>query len=464
MSRLSQIFQLLRGRTPPPPTVQEFGASTAYQSPALSLRMRRPIVTGSVVLLVFVLGLFLWAIFSPIYSAVVSPGTVKVEGNSKEIRHLDAGIIRQILVHEGQHVAKGQLLVRFDDTGANATVQVYQSGVDAARAQVARFQAQAANAASINFPVDLVQRGNSDPTVAALLVSQRNLFLSTMMLYSNQAQVLDAQATQLENQVAGLQAQIAATDGQSDLIQQELNGVQALNKEGYAPRTRLLALQRSAVGLKGQRGSLMADTARARQAIGQIRIQQVQLTERRQTEAADGIRQAQLQLTELEPKLHALRESLDQIEMRSPVDGYVFNLTQHTEGAAAGTGELLMSIVPSNSRLTILARVRPQDITDVKVGMPARVTLTAYNPRTTPQVEGRVEVVSADATDDPQLRETYYQVRVTVDPSELAKAGPKVKLTPGMPTIVSIVTSHRTIMNYILGPLSESMHSAMRER
>jgi HlyD family secretion protein len=120
--------------------------------------------------------------------------------------------------------------------------------------------------------------------------------------------------------------------------------------------------------------------------------------------------------------------------------------------------------VPSNSRLAIAARVRPQDISDVKVGMPARVTLTAYNQRTTPQVEGRVELVAADVTEDQVLKEAYYQVRVTVDPAELAKAGPKVKLTPGMPAIVSIVTSHRTILDYLLGPLSESMHGALHER
>lgn len=463
MSRWHDIFRLMKGDTPPPPVIAEFDGPAAYQHEAVSLRMRRPIMIGSVILLIFVLGLFIWAALFPIYSAVVSPGLVRVEGNSKEIRHLDPGIIRQILVHEGQHVAKGQLLIRFDDAAAGANVQVYQSATDAARAQIARFQAQSSDAAAIDFPLDLIQRG-SDPAVAALLQGQRNLFLSTVMLYRSQADVLRNQAMQLDNQIAGLQAQVVATDGQSDLIQEELRGVQALAKDGYAPRTRLLALQRNAVALKGQRGSLIADIARARQSAGQLRIQIAQLVERRQTEAGDGIRTAQQQLTELEPKLHLARESFNQIEMRAPVDGYVFGLTQHTDGSVAGGGELLMSIVPSASRLTIVARVKPQDISDVKVGMPAKVTLSAYNPRTTPQVEGKVELVGADVTDDPALKESYYQVRVTVDAAELAKAGPKVKLSPGMPATVAIVTSHRTILSYILGPLTESMRGAMRER
>lgn len=463
MSRLSNLFRLLKGEVPQPPTLPDFGGTDAYQNRAVTLRLRRPIILGSIVLLIFVVGMFLWAALSTIPSAATAPGTVKVEGNSKEIRRLESGMIRQILVHEGQRVAKGQLLIRFDDVTAAAAVQVLQSAADSARAQIARFQAQAANVTAMDLPEDLARR-SGDPTVSALIETQRNLLLSTVTLYRSQGDILRNQAMQLDNQIAGLQAQVASTDGQSDLIQQELKGVQALNREGYAPRTRLLALQRNGVALHGQRGSLLADIARARQSVGQVRIQLAQLDERRQTEAADGIRTAQQQLTEVEPKLRAARQSLDQVEMRAPVDGYVFNLTQRTEGSAAGVGELLMSIVPSNSRLAIAARVRPQDISDVKVGMPARITLTAYNPRTTPQVQGRVELVAADVTDDPVLKESYYQVRVTVEAAELAKAGPGVKLTPGMPATVSIVTSHRTILDYLIGPLSESMRGAMHER
>jgi HlyD family secretion protein len=463
IDHLRNLIARLRERTPPPPVVQEFDGPDAYHSEALSLRMRRPIVAGSIVMLVFVLGLFVWAAVSPIYGAVMAPGTVKVEGYSKEIRHLDPGIIRQILVHEGQHVVKGQLLVRFDDVSAVAAVQIYQAAADAAHAQIARLQAEAANRDTIEFPADLLAR-RGDPTVAALLESQRNLLLSTNLLYHGQADSLRNQAMQLGNQISGVQAQVASTDGQSGLIQEELRGVQALNKEGYAPRTRLLALERSAVALKGQRGSQVADIARARQSFGQIRIQLAQLEDRRMTEAADGIRTAQQQLTELEPKLHAGQESLNQITMRSPVDGYVFGLTQRTEGSVASMGELLMSIVPSDSPLAIILRVKPMDVTQVKVGMPARVMLSAYNPRTTPQVQGKVELVSADATDDPQAKESFYQVRVTVSPAELAKAGPGVKLSPGMPAMVSIVTGKRTILDYLLSPLTESMHSSLRER
>jgi len=463
MSRMREIVAALRRPQPPMLPAPDFDGPGAHMKEAIRLRMRRPIVAGSIVVLVLVFGLLIWAAVAPIAGAVLAAGTVRVENNSKEIRHLEAGVIRRILVQEGQRVKRGQVLIRFDDVQPRAIAQVYQSAVDNAAAQAARFRAEAIGAADVTFPPDLLRR-SGDPQVAALIAGQRNLFLSRMMLYRSQAEVLRAQTGQLQNQIAGLRAQVAATEGQAGLIGDELEGVRELNQQGYAPKSRLLALQRNAVGLSGQRGSLMADIARIQQAIGETRIQLAQLDEKRQTEAAEGLRTAQGQLTDTEPKLRAALDTLNQIDVRAPVDGYVFNLTQFTEGGVAGSGQTLMEIVPVDTQLIITTRVRPQDISDVKVGMLARVTLTAYNPRTTPQIEGRVILVSADAASDQKTAETYYVVQVKVEPAELAKAGRGVRLTPGMPAQVSIVTSQRTILDYLLGPITESMQSSMRER
>jgi len=463
MIRIRDIVALLRRPTPPPPVVSEFSGEQAYQASAVSLRMRKPIVAGTMVVLLLVFGLFLWAAIASISGAVLAAGVVKVEGNSKEIKHLEAGIIRRIYVHEGQRVAAGQLLMRFDNTTTQASVDILQAASDNARVQVARFQAEATNTGAIDIPADILAR-SGNPNVATLIESQRNLLATRLLLYRSQADEFRGQVSQLSNQIAGLQAQVASSDGQSALINDELRDVRALNKDGYAPRTRLLALERTAVSFRGQRGSLNADIARTRQAISGIRIQLSELDQKRETEAADGIRTAQAQLTELSPRLRAATESLAQIDIRAPVAGYVFNLTQFTEGGVAGAGERLMAIVPDGSKLVIACQVRPHDIADVKLGMPARVTLSAYNPRTTPQVDGRVTLVSADATDDPQLRQTYYTVHVTVDPDSLAKAGSKVRLTPGMPTTVAIVTGQRTVLDYLIGPMTESMRSSLRER
>jgi HlyD family secretion protein len=240
--------------------------------------------------------------------------------------------------------------------------------------------------------------------------------------------------------------------------------VRELNQLGYAPKTRVLALERNRAQLRGQRGALTADMARAQQAIGNVRIQLAQLGQKRADDAATGIRAAQDKLTDAAPKLRAANESLAQTVVRAPVDGRVFGLTQFTEGGVAQPGEQLLQVVPGGTPLVINARVHPQDIARVVVGMQAEVSFTAYNPRTTPPVDGRVTLVSADAITDPETKDAFYQVQVSVDAAKAAHLGDGIQLTPGMQAQVNIVTGSRTILDYLLGPLTQGMRTALRER
>ena len=472
MSKLTDIVRQIRGE-PAVPADPDPGFSELDQgeSEIIRLRLRRPIVAGSIVVFVLVFGLLLWAFLSPIKGAVIAPAQVQVEGNSKVIKHRDGGVVRHIYVHEGQLVRRGQVLLQLDPIQAQAGVDVWQAQYQTALADIARLQAQQAGSLEIHFPPELIARQN-DPQVAALLMGERSLHTSAMMLYSSQANVLSSQASQLQTQIQGMRAQMTSIDMQSGSIADELSGVRELNRLGYAPKTRVSALDRNAAQLKGQKGSIFSDIARAQQAIGSVRIQIAQLEEKRQSEAAAGIRQAQDRLAEAAPKLRAGTESLFQTTVRAPVDGYVFNLTAFTEGGVAGPGERLLDIVPTGTPLVLNAKVKPNDIADVHVGMPARVTLSAFNPRTTPPLDGKVTVVSADATlEDPTVpgmagmaREPYYLVQVKVDPAQIERIGNGVRMTPGMQASVSIITGSRTIMDYLLGPMTEAMHTALREK
>jgi len=461
---LAPIRRLFSSRRETPQAALEFHSGQAPDpSDIVRLRLRRPMLIGAVICLVLVAGLLLWAAFFSISGAVVAPGTVRVEDNVKQLRYREGGVVRQIMVREGQLVRRGQPLLRFDQVTPQASVDVLSGMHDSLLAQVARFQAEAAGASDIRFPAELTARAG-DPAVETLMTSQRALFQARMTLYRSQAGVLRGQADQLRTQVAGLRAQGVAVDAQSGLIDDELNSVADLNRQGYAPRSRLLALQRSAAQLKGQRGSVTSDIGRTTEAAGNIRLQIAQLDDRRQTDAADGLRDAQEKLADTVPKLRAAQQALTQTVVRAPVTGYVFNLTQFTEGGVAAPGESLMQIVPAGQPLEITAMVRPNDIADVRVGMPAEVTLTAFNPRTTPQVTGKVVLVGADAQVDEATKATFYTVRVRVPPAELAKAGPGVHLSPGMPATVAILTGARTIMDYLLGPMTEAMRTALREK
>ena len=469
MSKLGDIVRQIRGEPAIPAEPQPgFTELDAGESEIIRLRLRRPIIAGSLVALGLVFGLLIWAIFAHITGAVVAPASVRVEGNSKVIKQRDGGVIRRIFIHEGQFVRRGQVLLQMDPIQVQSNVEVWQAQYDTALADIARWQAQQAGTTDIRFPAELLAR-QSDPQVAALLIGERSLLNSTLMLYSSQAAVLRSQADQMGTQIQGMRAQMSSVDMQTGSIADELGGVRELNRLGYAPKTRVTSLERGAAQLKGQKGSIQSDIARAQQSIGGVRIQIAQLEEKRVTEAANGLRQAQDKLAEAAPKLRATAESLAQTTVRAPVDGYVFNLTQFTEGGVAGPGERLMEIVPTGTELVLNAHVKPNDIAEVRMGMPARVTLTAYNPRTTPQLDGRVTLVSADATtDDPSLtgqaREPYYLVQVKIEPGQLARVGKDVHLTPGMQASVSIVTGSRTIMDYLLGPLTDAMRTALREK
>ncbi len=437
-------------------------AGDAADDAELQRRLRRPIRGGLIIVGLLVVTLFLWAFLS-VSGAVMAMGLVRVENNSKDIRRLEGGTVRTILVREGQLVKKGQVLIRFDDTQSKAVVDVFQNNVDSARANIARFQAEAASAATVTFPPELTSR-LSDPRVATLLETQRTLFSTRMMLYRSQAEVLGSQVQQRTTQLSGLRLQAQAVDDQADLVEQELRDVRELSRQGYAPESRRLALERTAVNVKGQRGSVTAEMARVGQSIGEVRLQIAQLQDKHQTEVADGIRAAQDQLSESEPRLRATLAQLTQTELRAPVTGYVFNLSQFTEGGVAGQGQLLMQIVPSNAKMIISAEISPKDIANVKVGMPARITLTAYDPQTTPAINGRVTLVSADAKVNEKAGTSYFTAEVTISPAELAAAGRNVKLSPGMQAQVAIVTGGRSIMSYLMKPFTDAIKDSLRER
>lgn len=469
MNFLPDLRRMLRrAEYEPEPIVDSDEAALAYVSGNatddvdLKRRLRRPIVAGSIVVGLMFVGLLFWA-FLKISGAVLAMGVVRVEDNSKDIRRLESGIVRQILVREGQRVAEGQLLIRFDDTQSRAVVEVYQGNVDSAHATVARLQAEATSASDVSFPVELTSRA-SDPRVAMLMATQRSLFLTRMLLYRSQAQVLQSQAAQLTTQISGMRIQAQSVDDQGQLVQQELNGVRELSRQGYAPESRLLALERNAVSVKGQRGTITADMARARQSIGEIQLQIGQLQNKHQTEVADGMRAAQDQLADNEPKLSATLAQASQSEIHSPVAGYVFNLTQFTEGGVAGAGQMLMQIVPANAKMIVSVEVLPKDIADVKVGMPARVTLTAYSASTHGPITGTVTQVSPDARVNDKTGATHFVAEVTITPAALAASGPDVKLTPGMQASVAIVTGSRSILGYLVQPFTSAMREAMREK
>jgi HlyD family type I secretion membrane fusion protein len=423
--------------------------------------MWRPILIGCVVVGVFVFGALIWAGFTQITSATSAPAEMRVEASRKTLRHREGGVVSEILVREGQRVTANQPLLRFDSVQAAAAVDVLQSQHDALLAQSARFSAESVGARTLVLPAELTAR-MADPRVSGVIRDQQLLFNSRLQFFVSQEGVLGQRMDQLATQVVGVQAQLDSIDEQIGFTREELAGYQTLYEQGYAPKTLILRYERSLAELGGRRGALTSEINRLRQAQGEARLQLTTLRNQRISEAAEGLRQMQTQLSDVGPRLTAAQQVLARTTVTSPVDGYVLNLTQFTVGGVVTPGELLMDVVPADAPLIVHARVSPNDINSVTVGQDARVSLTAFTQKA-PPLEAKVTSISADRLVDSQTGLAYFLAELRIDPADLAKLPEGATLTPGMPGQAMIVTGRRSILSYLVGPITDTFDGALRE-
>lgn len=439
-----------------------FSGQDQALDPDLKRKLQQPMIVGGLIVAIFVVALILWAAVSPLRSAITAAGVVRVEANRKIIRHRDGGTVRAIPVREGQHVSHGQPLLIFDDVQPRAAVEILQNQADALASQSARFEAEATGRRLMKFPVELSGR-MSDPRVSGLIRDQQLLFSTRLQLYDSQADVLGQRQSQIDSQISGVQAQLDALEENVRLTREELAGYQTLYDKGFAPKTLILRYERNLADLAGRKGALTSEITRLRQQKGETRLQLNALRDERVSQAADGLRQMQTAMSEVAPRLTAARQTLDNAIIRSPADGYVLDLSQSTVGGVVGAGEMVMNIVPADAPLIITARIRPSDIDDVKVGMKAQVRLTAFNYRKVSPVMGEVVAVSADQLSDPKTGEGYFRADVRIPPAELAHLSKGAKLSPGMPATVSITTGTRTVLSYIVSPLTDTIRDSLQE-
>lgn len=440
-----------------------FGDDRGPLDPRLQERMRRPMVIGWAIIATLVIGLGAWASLTPLASGISAQGEVRDESNTKTLRHKEGGIVRQIPVHEGDHVRAGQPLIVFDDVEARAANDVYQNQADTLMGQAARAQAEAADKPGIVFPAELTARA-ADPRVAGMMRDQQQLFTTRQQLYQSQTQVLMQRLDQIQNQVVGDQAQVASTNEQAKLTNEEMSGYQTLYAKGYAPKPMILERQRAIAELSGRKGSLLADIARLKQQMGETRMQLASLRDQRQSQAAEEVRDAQSKLSDTLPRLTAAKQSLDGIVVRSPVEGYVFNLTQFTVGGVTAPGEALMQIVPAHDALIVTAMIKPTDIQDIRAGMPAKVRLVGLNPRWNSPLPGKVVLVSADRISNEKTGQAFYRADVRIDAQDLARLKHGGHVTPGMPASVQIVTGKRTLMGFLITPITDTWEHAFHEQ
>lgn len=420
-----------------------------------------PAAVGLFGILGFFGGFGVWAASAPLAGAVVATGLLVANGQNKVIQPFEGGIVREILVSEGEQVSAGTPLLVFDRTVAETNVNRLTARRDVLRGYEARFRAERDGQETVNFPPDLIDQ-ETDPRIEQLLADQRAEFDSRLARHRDDQGILAKRAGALREQIAGIEAQNESIDRQSEFAESEISGIASLLEKGYATQQRLLALRRLNAELLGKKGENIAKISATRLQIAEIEQQLGQLSTARREEAAAGLFKARAELQDIENQVRAAKQVLDRVVLRSPIAGVIVELEIHTPGEVVQSGQRLLEILPAGVDMLIEARVRPEDIDVVSVGQAATVALTALNRRTTPSVDARVEYVSADRLVDDVTHQAYYLARLRF--SEFDGTGIDVTdLYPGMQVETFIQTGERTLVEYLVRPIRDSFRKAFRE-
>jgi HlyD family secretion protein len=403
-----------------------------------------------------------WIAVMPLAGAVVVPGNLVVQSNVKTIQHPTGGVVAQIAVHNGRRVSVGDLLVRLDATQANASVAMLSKQLDDVRARISRLIAERDGLPAPEMPPEMSARA-IDSNLKTLLASEASLFKARANARESQKDLLQHRITQLGEEITGLNAQISSKANQLELINRELPGVQELYDKRLVPLTRLTTLQRETARIEGERGQLTSAIAETNSKIGEAQLQIVRLDQDFRTEVVKELGETQGKEAELVERGVAARDLLDRIEIRAPISGTIHQLSLHTVGGVIRAGDTIMELVPDTDDLQIEARLQPSDIDHVRAGQMAFVRFSAFNQRVTPQLKGAVSYVSADTSHDQQTNGAYFTVRIALSQEERGRlAG--LQLVPGMPAEVFMQTGSRTMLSYLLKPITDQMQRAFVEQ
>ncbi len=408
-------------------------------------------------------GLGGWAALAEIAGAVVAPGVVSVEGNSKKVQHLEGGIISWVGVHNADSVQAGQTLAKLDDTETLAALQITQSQLEELLARRGRLIAERDGSDTVEVPAQHGSGSEQAGQRATAWRGQLKLFEARRNVRLDKDQQLADRANQLKEVISGLQAQMKSKKQQLNYLRDELGDLVQLQDEQLVAKPRVLAMRRELSRLEGELGQAQADVAKTE---GQIAESKLQLTEYRQTllsEVLTELRDVEAKISELQEREIAAKAKLKRLTITAPIDGVVHKLTVFTVGGVIAAGETLMEIVPKEAKFVLDGQIEPNSIDQVAVGQLAIARFSAFDRHNTPELEGQVISVSADVRQDAPQMPRYYAVRVRLNDGEEAKLNGS-KLVPGMPVELLMRRGDRTVLAYLAKPLVDQFAHVFRER
>ncbi|MCJ8521158.1 HlyD family secretion protein [Pseudorhizobium tarimense] len=426
----------------------------------ISRSIRRQIILSLTVAGVFLGGFAAAANWAEINGAVMSSGKIIVLGRAKQVEHADGGIIADIVVSEGDKVEAGQLLFRLDGTMAQANLGIIENQLLQLLAQESRLLAEQANRADIEVPEDF---GSVPEERRALLIeAQKELMAARAATKASQKAQLTKQVAQFEEQVSALEAQRKAVEDNIALVDDQLSRYTSLNDRGLIMHSQLIAIQRERASLGGSQAALTAEIIETQQARTQAELKLAQIDEAFYESVLTELDLKRSEIAKLSEERIAAQDKIRRLDIRAPMTGSLHELNIHTIGSVAAPGETLVSIIPDDDELIVEAKLSPTDIDQVHSGQNARIRLTSLSQRVTPELSASVIDISADLTHDQQTNTSYYLARLRIPDNELDKVGKEI-LKPGMPAEVFVQTESRSILSYLIKPITDQITHAMRE-
>ena len=428
----------------------------------------RDIRSGALLASLF-FGLFLFGgACARLDGGVAAPGSFVVSGELQAVQHRDGGVAGEILVHEGQRVVAGQLLIRLAAAAVQAQERALSSQAIRLLAQHARLQAEGLGVARISPPPEFQQLSGVDRVEAtsALQLQQAELDARVSVLAAQRAG-FGQRAMQARDQGRGFASEAVSAAEQIRLYDEELAALKPVAKRGFVSLTRMRQLELARANLIGQRGQFSASIAQASGATreNRLRILEAEQTYRERTMA--DLRDNEMSLGDVLPKLDAARDQLARTLIRSPATGAVVGLSVFTPGSVIAPGQKLMNIVPERMPLRVQARISPDDADDLQIGQRALVRLTSLHERALPDLEGQLTRLSADSLVDERTGQRYFSVELTIPNDQLrliqTVRGENFALRAGMPAEVLIPLRKRTALQYLFEPLLSAFWTSFRE-
>jgi HlyD family secretion protein len=424
--------------------------------------IRWHIFVGVFVVVLLAGGLGGWASTAEISGALIAQGSIVVDSNVKKVQHPTGGVVGEVRVRDGDRVKAGDILIRLDETVTQANLAIVTKGLTELYARKARLAAERDGSETVAVPRELTTQIDN-PDVQEALASERKLFELRRTARLGQKDQLQQRVQQLREQISGLAAQQDAKSKEMSLIQQELQGVRDLWAKNLVQLSRLTSLEREDARLEGERGQLIAAAAEAKGKIVETELQILQVDQEFTSDVAKELRETDSKIGEYVERKVTAEDQLKRTDIRAPQDGIVFQSTANTVGGVVTAGDPIMLIVPETDTLLVEAKVDPKDIDQVQLGQRVVLRFSAFNLRTTPELNGTVVRTAADTTTDQRTGQSYYLVRIAMTADEIKRLG-DVKLTPGMPVEAFIQTGERTMLSYLVKPLHDQLMRAFREK